>query len=342
MKFGMGFYTGQRPTYQERSHTQLYKDLMNQVKLAEDVGLDCIWLAEHHFFEDGFINALMPISAALGAVTSRIMIGADVTFSLYNPIRLAEDAIALDHITKGRFLLGMAGTYLDQEFEPFGLDPKAEAERLDELLIILRTAFSNKTLDFSGKHYRISSCRITPEPHTEGGPGIVLGSHGNPDHETKRAARDGDHYRTNPMWPIEEIQRLVKIFGESREPDDGAEVFVYNYGFISDTEDPWEIMEPGFRHIRLTYDRMAKGKIPEHIKVASEAVEKSRVGDRLKKENFRLLIGNSDEVMDQIKIMRDLIGDRLHLVLRLSYPGLHPDKVNKAIELYGGIAEKLR
>jgi alkanesulfonate monooxygenase SsuD/methylene tetrahydromethanopterin reductase-like flavin-dependent oxidoreductase (luciferase family) len=90
-------------------HRQLYAEMLEQARLIEDAGLDSMWVSEHHFAEDGYMPAVLPFVAALLARTERITVATDrLAASLYDPIRLAEDAAALDLMSGGRFLLGLS------------------------------------------------------------------------------------------------------------------------------------------------------------------------------------------------------------------------------------------
>ena len=50
-------------------------DQLAQTQLAEELGYDEIWLTEHHFAEDGYSPAILPIASAIAAITGRIRIG---------------------------------------------------------------------------------------------------------------------------------------------------------------------------------------------------------------------------------------------------------------------------
>ncbi|HKF78117.1 MAG TPA: LLM class flavin-dependent oxidoreductase, partial [Candidatus Dormibacteraeota bacterium] len=97
MRFGVGDFSGQRPPGSPTTHSQLYAELIAQARAIEAAGLDSMWLSEHHFAEDGYLPAALPICAALLAATGRLVVGTDrLPASLHHPVRLAEDAIALD------------------------------------------------------------------------------------------------------------------------------------------------------------------------------------------------------------------------------------------------------
>ena len=88
-----------------------------------------------------FVTWLL-IVAALLARTGRITVATDrLAASLHDPIRLAEDAIALDLLSGGRFILGLSLCYRDEEFSGFGVEAATDPQRLEALVPVLRAAF---------------------------------------------------------------------------------------------------------------------------------------------------------------------------------------------------------
>ncbi|MCH7641285.1 LLM class flavin-dependent oxidoreductase, partial [Patescibacteria group bacterium] len=65
MKFGIGLFSMQTHEEQPYSHPELYKNTIEQVKLAEDVGFDSAWISEHHFLDDGYCPSPAVIAGAL-------------------------------------------------------------------------------------------------------------------------------------------------------------------------------------------------------------------------------------------------------------------------------------
>ena len=89
MEVGL-FFTFRNPPPWRRDPAQLYADTMAQVRLADEAGFDAVWMGEHHFTDDGFAPALMPLAAAVAAVTTRVQIGTDVLLlPQHHPVRLA-------------------------------------------------------------------------------------------------------------------------------------------------------------------------------------------------------------------------------------------------------------
>ena len=92
-------------------------------------GYDEIWLTEHHFAEDGYSPAILPIASAIAAVTKRIRIGTYlVLLPLHNAVRVAEDAATVDIISNGRFDLGLGQGYAPGEFAAYGVEPESDSK----------------------------------------------------------------------------------------------------------------------------------------------------------------------------------------------------------------------
>jgi len=326
MKFGIGMFSTQRPPDSPRTHRELYGDLLRQARLAEDVGLDSFWIAEHHFAEDGYASAVIPICAAVLSVTDRLIAGTSVGIaSFYNPIRLAEDAIAADLLSGGRFVLGLGTAYRPEEFAGMDIAPETDEPRLDEVAAILEKAFTGRAFEHRGTFYQVPPLIITPAPFTPGGPPIMLAGDGVIDRDAIRAAERGKRYMIDPSLPLDEISRLVELYDAAYKADKVMELPFFNYGFVSDDSDPWEEMRKGFTYLRQTYDRWGGRPVRE-----------------VHRANHRLILGNAKQVTEQVLEYHRLFGDRLHFVLRLNYPGQDPARSERATRLWGDVAQSVR
>ena len=326
MKFGVGMYSAQRPAGSSRSFSDLYADMLRQGRLAEEVGLDSFWIAEHHFAEDGYAPAIMPVCAAVLASTHRLVAGTAVAIaSFYHPIRLAEDAIALDLLSGGRFVLGLGTAYRVEEFAGFGVAPETDEPRLDETVEILEKAFSGKPFSHRGKHYHVPSLTVTPPPLTEGGPPVILAGDGVVDRDAMRAAQRGKAYMIDPALPLDEVKRLIDVYDGASTVQPQPEMPLFNYGFVSDDADPWEQMRDGFTYLRQTYDRWSGREV--------RAVHR---------ENHRLILGTRDQVAAEVLEYRRQFGDRLHFIMRLDYPGQDLDVSDAGVRAFGDVAKIVR
>jgi alkanesulfonate monooxygenase SsuD/methylene tetrahydromethanopterin reductase-like flavin-dependent oxidoreductase (luciferase family) len=314
MRFGVGDFSGQRPPGSAATHRQLYSDLLDQAALIEDAGLDSMWVSEHHFAKDGYMPAVLPIAAALLGRTSRLTVGTDrLAASLHDPIRLAEDAIALDLLSGGRFILGLSLCYRDEEFAGFGVDPSTDIQRLEAIVPVLRAAFAGRAATVAGR-----SVEITPGPCSSDGPRLMIAADG--DHGASRAARLADVMMVDPTEPWEVVDKAVADFDRERGDADGGLV-LFTYGALSERgpEAAWSEVANGFRYMRHNYDRWM-GKPPTR---------------ELPPKHYRLLLGAPADVAGQADEYRRRYGDRVQLVLRCNYPGMSATTVANQLRLFG-------
>ncbi len=321
MRFGVGDFSGQRPLGSSTTHNQLYVELLEQAQLIEAAGLDSMWVSEHHFAEDGYMPSVLPIVAALLARTNRITVATDrLAASLYNPIRLAEDAVALDLLSGGRFVLGLSLCYRSQEFVGLGVNPASDMEHLEVSAQLLRSAFAGTTTSVDGRNVL-----ITPRPHTSGGPRLMIAADG--DDGAARAARLADMLMVDPTEPWSVLDRAVATFDRERG-DANGELVLFAYGAISERgrDAAWAEVADGFRYMRHTYDRWM-GREPTR---------------ELPPKHYRLLLGTPGDVGEQAREYRRRHGDRVHLVLRCNYPGMSASAVAEQLRLWGLAAELAR
>src|SRR5581483_7355053 len=169
----------------------------------------------------------------------RLMVAALIA-PFYEPIRLAEDMVVLDHLSKGRVDLIVAAGYVPQEFAMFGVPMNERAARVTEVVTTLKAAFTGEPFDFRGR-----TVHITPAPYRPGGPGILLGGSSEP--AARRAARIADGFipSTPDVWEFyrDEVIKLGR-------PDPGPNMIpgTRTVALAEDPDGGWEQMAPFFLH----------------------------------------------------------------------------------------------
>src|SRR2546425_10865128 len=146
MKFGI-FYEHQLPRpWEPGSELQLFQDALDQVELADGLGIDYAWEVEHHFLEEySHSSAPEVFLAACSQRTRRIRLGHGIVLMPpgYNqPARVAERLATLDLVSRGRVDWGTGESASRAELEGFGITPAdrrgvwrgAPAENTDQLL----------------------------------------------------------------------------------------------------------------------------------------------------------------------------------------------------------------
>jgi len=160
--------------------TPTFSDLQQQAQIAEEVGLDSIWLADHLLYrfpgrdESAPWEALTMLSA-LAAVTTRITLGTLVICTSFRPpALLAKMADTLDEISGGRFILGLGAGWHQPEYEAFGYPFDHLAGRFDETLQIIVPLLREGHVDFQGKYHQVHNCVLRPRGPSPHGPRILI------------------------------------------------------------------------------------------------------------------------------------------------------------------------
>ncbi|WP_137390585.1 LLM class flavin-dependent oxidoreductase [Rhodoligotrophos defluvii] len=135
---------------------EVYKGTLECTKLADALGFDTAWFAEHHFSNYSMCPSPLMMGAAAARETKRIRIGpAVIVAPLYNPIRLAEEIALLDQLSEGRVVLGIGSGYQRFEFEAFGADLAERQERMLEIWQIIDQAVHENRFEYSGRFYQL-------------------------------------------------------------------------------------------------------------------------------------------------------------------------------------------
>ena len=190
MNYGL-WYDFRNPDQWHQPFDEFYTSTLAQIRQAESLGFDSIWLTEHHFCEDGYTPSPLVLAGAIGVSTTQMRIGTNLMLlPLHDPIRLAEDAATLSLTTQGRFDLGLGIGYRQLEFDQFGRKLSHRPSMMEEGVEIIRRAWRGENINFKGKRFSVGDLKITPTPVIK--PKLLLGGMAEP--AIARAARIGDGF----------------------------------------------------------------------------------------------------------------------------------------------------
>jgi alkanesulfonate monooxygenase SsuD/methylene tetrahydromethanopterin reductase-like flavin-dependent oxidoreductase (luciferase family) len=169
MKFGV-FYEHQLPRpWADDAEEKLLHEALDQVQLADQLGIDFAWEVEHHFLEEySHSSAPEVFLAAASQRTTRIRLGHGIMLMLpgYNhPARAAERIATLDLVSHGRVEWGTGMSASRAELEGFGVDPNARHEMWKESV---EQATNMLVMDpypgFNGKYFSMPARNVLPKP----------------------------------------------------------------------------------------------------------------------------------------------------------------------------------
>lgn len=159
-----------------RSIAQYYDEVMGHARLAEELGLDSFWVAEHHFHEYGVSPNPAVLLSAIAMQTTRIRLGpAIAVLPFRNPLQVAEDYAMLDQLSDGRLVMGVGSGYLAHEFTAFKVAPEEKRQRFDDGLEILKRAWLGEKVSFEGRFHSIDQVALNVLPQQQPMPPIYLG-----------------------------------------------------------------------------------------------------------------------------------------------------------------------
>ena len=163
MNFGMftDFHIGEN-----KSQAEAFDESFTQIDDAESMGFDTVWLAEHHFSpERAVLASPMVIASAIAARTKRIRTGLAVqVLPLTNPLRVAEEAATVDHISKGRFEFGIGRSGLTKYYQGYNIPYAESRPRFLEALDIIMQAWGNDEFSYEGQYHSYQDVAVVPKP----------------------------------------------------------------------------------------------------------------------------------------------------------------------------------
>jgi len=198
-------------------------EVIAEAQLAEACGFDSCFFGEHHQDQDGFLPSPLIVATAVAARTTRLRVGTSVILlPLHHPVRVAEDVITLDLVSRGRVVLGVGIGYQPADFRAFAVPMEHRMERFEESLDILRLCWAGEPFSFRGKHYTLEDVRIRPRPFQRPGPPLWIGA--SVPAAARRAGRVADGFVGTPSTSLENATRRADIYRHAareagREPE---------------------------------------------------------------------------------------------------------------------------
>ena len=116
-----------------QDHAEVFARATEMAQVADRLGFDSIWCAEHHFSTYGYLSRPLMFAQHLAAHTERIRVGsAVVVLPLHHPLVVAEEIATADVLSGGRLDVGLGRGYQRYEFDRLGHTLDESRERFDE------------------------------------------------------------------------------------------------------------------------------------------------------------------------------------------------------------------
>lgn len=183
MEFGIQLnpYVGTRP----------WERVAEAARLLDESRFASVWLYDHLLFEGDMpghptaepVLECFTTLGAIAAITRRIRLGQLVLAVPYrNPALVVKMATTLDHVSRGRAILGLGAGWHQREHEGYGygaLEPvPVRMRRLEEALRLVQALWGESPASFEGEFYRVEGVRDAPAPLQRPHPPILVGGSG--------------------------------------------------------------------------------------------------------------------------------------------------------------------
>ncbi|MBC8099939.1 MAG: LLM class flavin-dependent oxidoreductase [Armatimonadetes bacterium] len=310
------------------SPSERIRDLLEEIELADQVGLDVYGLGEHHR-EDFVSSAPEVILAAAAARTQNIRLTSAVTvLSSDDPVRVFQRFASLDLVSNGRAeIIAGRGSFIES-FPLFGYDLHDYNELFSEKLDLLLKLRANERVTWRGEHREsINNLGVYPRPVQASLP-IWVGVGGTPESVVRAASRGlpmalaiigGMPERFKPFADLYRQASAEHGYDPATLP-----LSINSHGFIADTRQ--QALDVSFPTVQVAMNKIGRerGWQPMQRPQYDAAAE-------LRGSNF---VGSPDDIIEKILFQHQLFNHQ-RFMLQLSVGTLPHDQVMHAIELYG-------
>jgi probable F420-dependent oxidoreductase len=305
-------------------------EVIAEAQLAESLGFDSCFFGEHHQDRDGFLPSPLIVATAVAARTKTLRVGTSVILlPLHHPVRIAEDVITLDLVSKGRVVLGVGIGYQADDFRALGVPFEERMLRFEESVEIIRRCWSGETFSFRGKHHVLEDVTITPRPFQRPGPPLWIGA--SVDAAARRAGRIADGFVGTPSTGIANATHLADVYkAAAREAGRPAEVVQMRDAWVATTRAEADAVYGP--HVMTAYRYYWEHRLAEFASMPA--------GTKFALENLapdRLILGEPETCVREFQRWQKATGASTFLLrLRHAHSGGPPHaEIMKAIKLFG-------
>ena len=332
MDFGMFTDFHIRP---HMTQAEAFEESFTQVEAAEQLGMDAVWLAEHHFSPDRSVLASpLVIASAIAARTSRIRIGLAVqVLPLTNPLRIAEEAATVDHISKGRFVFGIGRSGLTKYYEGYNVPYAESRSRFLEALDIILKAWIKEQFSYEGAYFSFHDVTVVPKPFQQPYPPIRVAL-ASPDTFTLMGSR-GHAVFVSANTPIPQLRERLDLYRKARQEaghPGPADIALRIPTYVAETAERAHVEPEASTRHAIQYGAQELSGFAASQETAERLQHRASVPyDDLLKQ--RVLYGTPEAVVDRLQEYQEELGIS-SVVLEMNYGGQIPyDRVINSIRL---------
>ena len=304
------------------------REILEQVKLMDEVGIDVFAMGEHHR-EDYAVSSPEMVLAAAASITKNIKLASGVTvLSSSEPVKVYEDFATLDLISDGRAEIYVGRGSFIESFPLYGYSLNDYEQLFDEKLDLLLKINSEENVSWTGKlRAPMENQTVYPRAKNDGKLPIWRAVGGTPQ-SVLSAAKLGMPLVVAIIggMPIQ-FKSLIDFYKQeylaAGHPESEMQIAIHSHTFVSEDDN---VIEGYFDNYKSQMDRIgeSRGWAP-YTKMQYD-------GGRSK--DGALFIGNSQEVADKILYVKEIFG-LTRFIGHMDIGAPNHDLMMKSIELFG-------
>lgn len=319
---GVDPVTGKKVSYDER-----LRQVLDEIVLADQVGLDYFGIGEHHR-EDFAVSAPHIVLAAAAPLTKNIKLGSAVTvLSSEDPVRVYQNFATINALSNGRAeVMAGRGSFIES-FPLFGYSLDDYDQLFDEKLTLLKTIRDNEIVNFKGKT-RAAIPNLGVYPRTSQPLSISVAVGGTPQSVVRAAKLELPLFLAiiggSPLnfKPLAQLYRQKWM--EYGYDSDKAFISVHSHGYIAESNEA--AAEEYFPSMKVVMNKLGKER--------GWAPYTRATYDAMRGPHGALYVGDPETIATKILFLRKQLGIN-RFALHVPVGPLAHDKVLKTIELLG-------
>ncbi len=201
----------------EDPHRPIYEQIEEAAEVcrrARSMGFSVIFVPQHFIAHPTVwlqpmqtLARLAPDAEGLKLLTSVLLL------PYFSPVDIAEQTATLDHISNGRFILGVGIGYRERELEAFGTNRKDRVGRFEESITIMKRLWSGEEVTFEGRHWQVQQAKMAFTPVQKPHPPVWIAAQSRG--AARRAAVMGDACLIGPQPSWEDFGFLAGVYREA-------------------------------------------------------------------------------------------------------------------------------
>src|SRR5438309_1194484 len=214
MRFGL-FFAFQVVPGTDVPLDEPYRDMLECLPRAEELGYGSVFVASHHVQPDGWTPSPLVALGGAAARTERMRLGTGALLvPLYAPFKLAEDVATLDNLSGGRVVLGVAPGYVSEGVQAPDVPRDERVARMEETLDLLQAAWTQESFSFRGRFFTVEpETSLAPKPVQRPHPPIWYAV--SAPASLRRATKRGSVLLPSPRHELFELEEHFRLYDET-------------------------------------------------------------------------------------------------------------------------------